>query len=59
VARQVVGNGDMGAGALNRLEAVIRAFDPCLSCSTHAWDRPWLTVRLVGPGGVLIRELAG
>jgi NAD-reducing hydrogenase large subunit len=59
VARQVVGNGDMGEGALNRLEAVIRAFDPCLSCSTHAWDRPWLTVRLVGPGGVLIRELAG
>ena len=21
---------------LNRVEAVIRAFDPCLSCSTHA-----------------------
>ena len=23
-------------GALNRVEAVIRCFDPCLSCSTHA-----------------------
>jgi NAD-reducing hydrogenase large subunit len=59
VARQVVGDGDLREGSLNRLEAVIRAFDPCLSCSTHAWDRPWLTVRLVGPGGRLIRELGG
>ncbi|HRF58031.1 MAG TPA: Ni/Fe hydrogenase subunit alpha, partial [Campylobacterales bacterium] len=28
--------GDFGQGALNRVEAVIRAFDPCLSCATHA-----------------------
>lgn len=28
--------GDYGQGALNRVEAVIRAFDPCLSCATHA-----------------------
>ena len=23
-------------GVLNRIEATIRCFDPCLSCSTHA-----------------------
>ncbi len=28
--------GDYKEGALNRVEAVIRCFDPCLSCATHA-----------------------
>jgi len=26
-------------GKLNRVEAVIRAYDPCLSCATQAWAR--------------------
>lgn len=41
-------------GALNRVEAVIRAFDPCLSCSTHAAGQMALDVSLVGPGGEII-----
>jgi len=28
--------GDITEGHLNRIEAAIRAYDPCLSCSTHA-----------------------
>ncbi len=36
-ARQCIDGDTINEGALNRLEAVIRAFDPCLSCSTHAW----------------------
>ena len=36
VAKHFVRNGELSEGALNRVEAVIRAFDPCLSCSTHA-----------------------
>ncbi len=34
-------------GVLNRLEAGIRAFDPCLSCSTHALGQMPLYVELV------------
>jgi NAD-reducing hydrogenase large subunit len=36
VAQTFVDGNDITDGALNRVEAVIRCFDPCLSCSTHA-----------------------
>ncbi len=36
VAQAFVDGNDIKDGALNRVEAVIRCFDPCLSCSTHA-----------------------
>ena len=39
---------------LNRVEAVIRAFDPCLSCSTHAYGQMPLHLRLVSPEGKLL-----
>jgi NAD-reducing hydrogenase large subunit len=41
---------------LNRVEAAIRAFDPCLSCATHAHGASWVSLRLVGPGGEVIDE---
>jgi NAD-reducing hydrogenase large subunit len=44
-------------GILNRLEAGIRAFDPCLSCSTHAAGMMPLCVRLIGPDGVFVDEV--
>jgi coenzyme F420-reducing hydrogenase alpha subunit len=36
IARQFVKGAWIPEGVLNRLEAGIRAFDPCLSCATHA-----------------------
>jgi NAD-reducing hydrogenase large subunit len=36
VAKQYVRGKDVKEGALNRVEAAIRCYDPCLSCSTHA-----------------------
>ncbi|DAB28667.1 MAG: NADP oxidoreductase [Sulfurimonas sp. RIFOXYD12_FULL_33_39] len=36
VAKKFVDAKNITEGALNRVEAVIRCFDPCLSCSTHA-----------------------
>ncbi len=36
VAKEFVDPSNITDGALNRVEAVIRCFDPCLSCSTHA-----------------------
>jgi NAD-reducing hydrogenase large subunit len=36
---------------LNHLEVAIRAYDPCLSCATHAVGQMPLVVHLEGPGG--------
>ena len=36
VAKHYIKGGHTTEGMLNRVEAVIRAYDPCLSCSTHA-----------------------
>jgi NAD-reducing hydrogenase large subunit len=55
-ARQFVRGEKITDGMLNRAEAVIRTFDPCLSCSTHAFGRMPLEIRLVAPGGELLDE---
>ncbi len=44
-------------GLLNRVEHGIRAFDPCLSCATHAAGQMPLQFELVGPGGELLDRL--
>lgn len=45
---------------LNSIEVVIRAYDPCLSCATHAVGKMPLLVELLGPEGeVLDRRTRG
>jgi len=39
MARRVVKNGTLTEGAANRIEMIIRAYDPCISCATHAIGR--------------------
>ena len=41
-------------GLLNHVEVAIRAYDPCLSCATHALGRMPLEVRLVDAQGAEI-----
>ena len=53
-ARHFVHGNQLTEGMLNRVEAVIRAFDPCLSCSTHAAGRIALEVELRDPEGKLL-----
>jgi NAD-reducing hydrogenase large subunit len=43
-------------GVLNRVEAGIRAYDPCLSCSTHALGQMPLLVQVLAPDGELLAE---
>jgi NAD-reducing hydrogenase large subunit len=43
---------------LNRVEAGIRCFDPCLSCSTHAAGAMPLHVQLLNADGALVQELS-
>jgi NAD-reducing hydrogenase large subunit len=51
VARHYIRDGDVAEGLLNRVEAVIRAFDPCLSCSTHAVGTMPLVIDVFDAGG--------
>jgi NAD-reducing hydrogenase large subunit len=48
--------GELSDGVLNRIEASVRAYDPCLSCSTHALGKMPLHVQLVDADGVLLAE---
>ena len=56
-ARHFVRGEKLSEGMLNRVEAVIRAFDPCLSCSTHADGHLKLLVQLLAPDGHLLHQI--
>lgn len=51
VAGHFVDGARLQEGMLNRVSAVVRAYDPCLSCSTHADGTLALELRLLGPDG--------
>jgi NAD-reducing hydrogenase large subunit len=57
VARHFVKGEKITHGMLNRVEAVIRAYDPCLSCSTHAVGQMALEVQLLSSDGNLLDEV--
>ena len=57
VARHFVHGDKLSDGMLNRVEAVIRTFDPCLSCSTHAVGHMPLVIRLESADGFLFDEV--
>jgi len=42
---------------LNQIEVAIRAYDPCLSCATHALGKMPLEVSLVAPDGQVLDRL--
>jgi NAD-reducing hydrogenase large subunit len=42
---------------LNRVEAAIRAYDPCLSCSTHAVGQMPIQLDILDPQGALVKTL--
>jgi NAD-reducing hydrogenase large subunit len=44
-------------GMLNRVSALVRAYDPCLSCSTHAIGVPDIVISLVNSKGTLLDKL--
>ncbi len=48
---EISGKGEISEGLLNQVEVAIRAYDPCLSCATHALGKMPLEVSLVGPDG--------
>ena len=58
VAKRYVKSAQLTEPMLNRVEAVIRCYDPCLSCSTHAIGEMALHLQLIGPDGTILDELA-
>ena len=57
VAKKYLSGGRLNEGLLNRVEAAIRALDPCFSCATHVGGLNSLTVELYNPGGKLIDKI--
>jgi NAD-reducing hydrogenase large subunit len=54
VARDYLDGRELTEGLLNHIEVAIRAYDPCLSCATHALGQMPLDVALVAHDGTLI-----
>lgn len=57
IAQHYIHGNEISEGLLNRVEAGIRAFDPCLSCSTHALGQMPLQVQLLAKDGTLLNEV--
>ena len=54
VAGQFLDGREVTEGLLNHIEVAIRAYDPCLSCATHALGQMPLEVELVDADGALV-----
>ncbi|MBN1375389.1 MAG: Ni/Fe hydrogenase subunit alpha [Dehalococcoidia bacterium] len=58
VAKDYIKNGNVTEGILNRVEAAIRCYDPCLSCSTHALGQMPLIIQLRTPEGQILKQVS-
>ena len=56
VAKEFVDGNNLTEGMLNRVEAAIRCYDPCLSCSTHALGQMPLIVDVIGSDGEPVKR---
>ena len=58
VAQRFVLGDCLAEGMLNRVEAAIRAYDPCLSCSTHAIGAMPMVIEMVDPDGGVMDQIS-
>lgn len=56
IAESYVNGNELREGILNRIEHGVRAYDPCLSCSTHAVGQMPLHIQLLGANGEVMDE---
>ena len=58
VAREFITDGaNVKEGVLNRMEHVIRCYDPCLSCSTHALGKMPLELEILSPEREVLKTI--
>jgi NAD-reducing hydrogenase large subunit len=58
VATQYLSGREITEGLLNHVEVAIRAYDPCLSCATHALGQMPLIATLEDASGTVISQRA-
>jgi NAD-reducing hydrogenase large subunit len=58
VAKACVDGNKLTEGMLNRVEAAIRCYDPCLSCATHAIGKMPLEVMLIAADGSVLDRVS-
>ncbi|MBI4926196.1 MAG: Ni/Fe hydrogenase subunit alpha [Anaerolineae bacterium] len=58
VAKTYIQGPKVTEGMLNRVEAAIRAYDPCLSCSTHAVGQMPMVVDVYDPEGNITQTVS-
>jgi NAD-reducing hydrogenase large subunit len=58
VAKTYINGNEIREGLLNRVEAAVRAHDPCLSCSTHAVGQMPMVVEIEDAQGNLVQTLS-
>jgi NAD-reducing hydrogenase large subunit len=58
VAQQYLHGHEITEGLLNHIEVVVRAFDPCLSCATHALGKMPLEVEVLDASGQQLSSLS-
>lgn len=56
VAQRFVQGNQIQEGMLNRVEALIRCYDPCLSCATHAVGQMPMRIQLLDAAGQVVDE---
>ncbi len=58
VAKTYITGPEIHEGLLNRVEAAVRAYDPCLSCSTHAVGQMPISIDVIDPEGNIVHTIA-
>ncbi len=57
VAKTYINGNQVREGLLNRIEAAVRAYDPCLSCSTHALGQMPMIVDIQDASGKTVQTV--
>jgi len=57
VANEYLDGNEITEGLLNHLEVAIRAYDPCLSCATHALGKMPLEIELLDSAGKAVDRI--
>ncbi len=57
VSEHFIDGNKLQEGMLNRVSAVVRAYDPCFSCSTHASGQIAMKIRLFASDGTVLDEI--
>lgn len=56
-SRKLIHGDNVNEGTLNRIEMVVRAYDPCVSCATHAIGRMPIVLRVLDSEGKIVQEV--